>query len=159
MKQPVILYADDMRDDVILFETACRKMKSHIKLQVVDDGQKAIDYLSGNGLYQDRELYPIPQLLLLDLKMPRKSGFETLSFLQDRPGKDDLKILIFSSSQNESDIGRAYDLGTDWYVTKPIDFLELQEFIKVLDLFLNSKRNKIYLLPTYCPPPVQKKMV
>ncbi len=86
MSKGTILLAEDDPNDVILFQRAMERASLSVdSLKVVRDGEKAISYLSGQGLYADRDLYPLPTLLLLDLKMPRKSGPEVLSWIRKQP--------------------------------------------------------------------------
>src|SRR5260221_230755 len=82
--QPAILHVEDDPNDVLLIDLAFRKAGLSPSLQVVHDGEEAIEYLSGRGSYSDRAVFPFPELILLDLKLPRRSGFEVLSWLRDR---------------------------------------------------------------------------
>lgn len=114
-----ILAADDDPQDVMLLEIAIRRSSLNIRLQTVADGEQAIDYLMGRGAYTDREAHPFPKLLLLDLKMPRMTGFEVLSFVRGQSGLRQLPVIIFSSSDDPRDIRKAYDSGANSYLCKP----------------------------------------
>jgi CheY-like chemotaxis protein len=155
MNQQTILCIDDSKDDVVLFQNAHRKAQATFQIQSVEDGQKAIDYISGLNDYSDRQRYPIPDLILLDLKMPRKNGFEVLSFLRRQTeASKNLKCLIFTSSQNESDIRRSYELGANWYIMKPVDYFDLVAVVKAVEQLLTSKNDEeVRKLPNYRPSP------
>ena len=120
-----ILVADDDPDDVLLLRRAFRKANLPVSLRVVTDGEAAIAYLAGDGPYADRDDHPLPALLLLDLKMPRKSGFEVLEWIRSQPGLRRLRIVVLTSSRHSSDIDRAHELGANSYVVKPIVFDDL----------------------------------
>ena len=93
MRTGTILLAEDDPNDVILFQRAMERASlSADSLKAVGDGEKAISYLSGQGIYADRDLYPLPALLLLDLKMPRKSGLEVLEWVRRQPGLKRLQL-------------------------------------------------------------------
>jgi len=137
MKTHFLLAEDDRADAE--FVSLAFKNSGH-ELHVVNDGQHAIDYLSGKGAYADRHKFPLPHVILLDLKMPRIHGFEVLKWLRHQsPG--DLRLLpviIMSSSDEPSDVKAAYALGVNSYLTKPIQWQEFQEQMKALNLFWGS---------------------
>src|SRR5207237_5408569 len=98
---------------------------THIQnqLQVVTDGQEAIHYLRGEGKYADRGLYPLPKLIVMDIKMPRRTGFEVLEAVKgDGKPLRRIPIVIVSASDSPEDINRAYELGANAYMVKPVDF-------------------------------------
>src|SRR6266540_4155927 len=97
-KSNVILMAEDDPNDILLFQLSCERVKLMNPLHNVRDGEEAIGYLSGQAHYADRELYPLPVLLLLDLKMPRKNGFDVLHWLRQQPGLKRLPAVILTSS-------------------------------------------------------------
>jgi CheY-like chemotaxis protein len=140
-EDPVILLAEDREDDVLIMRKALAKTDFPYRLQVVRDGEQAIDYLSGSPPYQDRAKYPLPTLLLLDLKMPRKDGFDVLEWIQGQPELFPLRVVVLSSSHVTPDINRAYALGAHSYLVKPSDlanYLDLTEFIKGFWLQFNK---------------------
>ena len=130
-----ILLVEDEPNDVFLFERAFKKLNLSGNLQIVSDGEAAIAYLTGEGKYADREKYPIPSLILLDLKLPRISGLEILSWLRQQPGLKRLLVVVLSSSKETIDINRAYDLGANSYLVKPVAFGTLVNIVKTLDLY------------------------
>jgi len=129
-----LLVEDDPAD--VEFVSIAFKSSGH-QLLVVSDGQQAIDYLSGKEAYADRHKFPLPQVILLDVKMPRVNGFEFLKWLRHQsPG--DLRLLpviIMSSSDEPSDVKTAYALGVNSYLIKPIQWKEFQDQLKILNVF------------------------
>lgn len=105
--------------------TRFRKARLSHPLVIVRDGQEAVDYLSGNGPYADRFAHPLPALVVLDLKMPRMSGFDVLAWLATKPEFRSLPAVVLSSSADESDIKRARQLGAREYFVKPHSFDDL----------------------------------
>ena len=139
----VILLAEDDPNDVLLIQRALQRSNIVNPLQVVRDGADAVAYLNGDLQYADRERYPLPVLLLMDLKMPRKSGLEVLEWLrQQTGGLRRLPVVVLTSSNQSLDINRAYDLGANSYLVKPAGFDSLLELVKNLDMYwliLNEK--------------------
>lgn len=133
-KNNVILHVEDDPNDVVLVELAFRKAKTDSRLVVVNDGEQAVNYLSGEGDYSDRTVYPAPSLVLLDLKLPRKSGLEVLAWTRSQPQPQirRLPVLMLTSSNQPRDIDAAYDLGVNSYLVKPGDLSVLTELIKTI---------------------------
>jgi CheY-like chemotaxis protein len=117
-----ILLAEDNEDHVLLIKRAFAKANLLNPLQVVNDGQEAIAYLAGEGIYADRSLYPFPGLLLLDLKMPNRDGFDVLKWLRHERRLPQLRIVVLTTSDRVFDMQRAYELGAHSFLTKPVDF-------------------------------------
>ena len=132
---PAILLVEDNPDDVLLLQRAFRKANLMNPVQVVPDGQAAIDYLSGAAPYDDRSRYPIPALVLLDLKLPKRNGHEVLQWIRAQPGLRRLPVAVLTTSRESPDINRAYDLGANSYLAKPVDFDALIEMVKTLQLY------------------------
>ncbi len=130
-----ILLAEDNSTDALMIRRAFRKANLLNPIQVVDDGDKAVAYLSGQGPYADREKCPFPVLLLLDLKLPRRSGLEVLEWLRQQKSLKRLPVVVLTSSKESSDVNRAYDLGANSYLVKPVDFDPLLEMVKALGLY------------------------
>ena len=127
-----ILLVEDNPDDVALFKRAVQKAALDYRLQVVGDGEAAIAYLSGAGVYADRNNHPLPRLVLLDLKLPRKSGHEVLEWLRAQPELRRLPVVVLTTSREISDINRAYDHCVNSYLVKPFSFDGLMEMVRAL---------------------------
>ncbi len=143
MKKPefTILHVDDDPNDLLLLKHACRTASLDFAVESVTDGEAAIAYLSGTEPYSNRQRYPLPSLLLLDLKMPRKTGFEVLSWIREHPRLKRLPVFVFTSSKHQEDVDRAYELGANAYLVKPVGFDRLVEELKALQFWfgLNEK--------------------
>lgn len=135
IEQQTILLAEDDSDQVLLIRRALRKANLMQPLQVVSNGEAAISYLCGEGEYADRERYPLPILVLLDLKMPRKSGFEVLEWLKQQTELRRLPVIVLTTSKERTDVHKAYDLGVNSYLVKPVAFSDLTAMIKLLDAY------------------------
>ena len=130
----VILLAEDRDDDILLVRRSLTKSFITNPLQVVRDGEEAIEYLSGEGKYANRAEFPLPALLLLDLKMPRKDGFEVIKWIRAQPGLNTLPIVVLTSSENMRDVNTAYKLGANSFLVKPMEF----EDFKAMTNFLSQ---------------------
>jgi len=118
-KNKTILVAEDSEGDAFVLQRAFEKAQIDAELHFVADGQDAVDYLLGVGPFTDRKVHPMPRLLLLDLRMPRLSGFDVLGWLQKHPTLKRLPVAVFTSSNIDKDVDRAYDLGANSYIVKP----------------------------------------
>ena len=137
-----ILYAEDDDNDAFLIQRAFKQAEIHNPLVIVPDGNAAIEYLSGTGKYARRGEHPLPCLVLLDLKMPGKSGLEVLEWIRTQPTVSTLPALMLTSSNQESDIRRAYVLGANGYLLKqnrPDEMLVMAKAIR--DYWLTLNRN------------------
>ena len=137
-----ILLVEDDANDVLLIQRAFRNAKLRNPVQVVPHGEEAVAYLAGHGPYADRERYPVPALILLDLKLPRMSGLEVLAWLRQQRGLRRLPVVMLTSSRERVDINRAYDLGANSYLVKPVAFDALLDMVKTVDRYwmdLNEK--------------------
>ena len=130
-----ILHIEDDPNDILLVERAMKKSNSGAQLRAVSDGDMAVTYLKGEGDFAKRELYPLPDLLLLDLKMPRKSGLEVLAWIRKEDPFKLTPVVIFTSSKHDQDINKAYDLGANSYLVKPVGFDALLETIKQIQFY------------------------
>lgn len=135
MIYPPILLVEDSSDDVVLIRRALTKVNLANPLQVVEDGEQAEAYLAGRDAYADRDRFPLPALMLLDLKLPRRSGFEVLAWLRQQPGLRRLPVIVLTSSREPADVQRAYDLGANSYLVKPGPFDALLEMLRGLNLY------------------------
>jgi CheY-like chemotaxis protein len=116
---PIVLVADDCEYDALLMETVFQRAGFVHPLRFVCDGEQAIAYLEGTGSYANRILHPLPSVLLLDLKMPRKDGFQVLAWIRDHPALGRVHVYVLSASGQAEDIRRAYELGARSYLVKP----------------------------------------
>ena len=114
-----ILVGEDNTDDVFLLKHALKKAQFENPVQFVSDGEEVMAYLSGEGKFADRAQHPFPGLLLLDIKMPRLDGLETLALIRNDPRYKRLIVIILTSSDREQDINRAFDLQANSYLLKP----------------------------------------
>ncbi len=114
-----VLYVEDDRDDVFFLEKAFGKAGIKNPVSVAKDGQVAIEYLVGQGPYADRAAYPMPCLILLDLNLPKKNGFEVLEWIRRQPAFCTIPVLILSASNRPGDIHTACALGANAYLIKP----------------------------------------
>ncbi|HVM48481.1 MAG TPA: response regulator [Candidatus Acidoferrum sp.] len=126
----VVLYAEDEETDVLLMRLALKRSGLPCVLMAVSDGAEAIDYLSGNGDFADRARHPLPCLVLLDLKMPRKTGFEVLSWMRQQEQFARLPVIIYTSSGGEDDRERARALGATEYTVKKADVGDMAEWLR-----------------------------
>lgn len=130
-----ILHVEDDPNDVLLIARAFRKAGLSAQIHVVNDGEQALHYLGGNNSFAERERFPLPSLVLLDLKLPRKSGIEVLEWIRSQPGVKRIPVVMLTSSKQSVDINRAYELGVNAYLVKPVNFDGLVDLVKTLDSF------------------------
>lgn len=127
-----VLLVEDSPDDVFFVERAWKKAEISHTLRVAKDGREAIDYLSGKGDFADRKKYPLPILILLDLKLPHFSGLEVLAWMRNAPEFASTRVIMLTSSKEKRDIDEAYRLGAGSYKVKPSDAVELTEFARAV---------------------------
>jgi CheY-like chemotaxis protein len=126
-----ILLVEDEENDATLVKMAFEKNGITNPVQWVNDGLEAVAYLNGNGAYANRELFPFPEVLILDLKMPRMTGLELLAWLREHPEFRVIPTIIMSSSRQDPDVEKAYNLGANSYMIKPSSFEELARVVKL----------------------------
>jgi CheY-like chemotaxis protein len=131
----VILLAEDNSDDVFFMQRAVKACGIAPPLQVATNGQAVIDYLEGTGEYANREQYPIPFLIFLDLKMPHRSGLEVLEWIRQQRQFQTMLVLILTTSREETDVQRAYRLGANSYLVKPPNASQLTELIRLVKAY------------------------
>jgi PAS domain S-box-containing protein len=131
-RKPIILSADDDENAQFLLRRAFDKAGVRASLKEARDGTDVLQYLAGEGAYRDRAQNPWPDLLLLDLKMPRITGFGVLEFIRKNPSLQTFPVVVFSSSDHAEDVRKAYELGCQSYVVKPVEFQKLVDLVRAL---------------------------
>lgn len=131
-----ILLAEDNSDDVWIMQRAVKAAGIACPLQVVENGREAVNYLSGLGKYTDRTKYPLPSLVLLDIKMPYLSGLEVLKWLRTESAAPALLAVFLTSSSDRRDVEAAYRFGANAYLVKPSELAKLTEMLKSMEEFL-----------------------
>jgi CheY-like chemotaxis protein len=134
-----LLYIDDSQDDLFLFQKACSQAEVSFHLQSVDSGKAGIDYLQGARDYSDRSKFPIPDLVLLDLKMPPPDGFDVLRWIRNDPQFEPLCVCVFSSSFQYEDIRTVYVQRANCFLTKPATLERLTSVAAALDRCLSGE--------------------
>jgi CheY-like chemotaxis protein len=129
MNMAPILLVEDSEDNVFLVRHAMRKAGVTTPLEVVTSGEQALEYLGGSNGYSDWKQFPLPVIVLLDLKMPGMSGFDVLKWIRQRPGLKALRVAMLTSSDMPSEIKLAHDLGANIFLTKPV---QLERLIQIM---------------------------
>jgi CheY-like chemotaxis protein len=135
MNGKIILLVEDDPNDVMLIQRAFQKAGLRNCLRIARDGEEAIEYLSGSGAFADRERFPSPFLMLLDLKMPGTDGFEVLKWARGEPELKRLLKVVLTSSNLQSDVDKAYELGANSYLVKPVEFNEMVNLIQRFEAY------------------------
>ena len=130
LRDSAILLVEDDEADIFLLRRAFRNARIANPLIEVRDGQAAIQYLSGEGDYAERTRYPIPFMVLLDLRLPKLSGFEVIAWMRDQPQLANLVVVVLTASDHVPDVTKARDLGANSYLVKPGNFEELVQMVK-----------------------------
>jgi CheY-like chemotaxis protein len=130
--QALILLVEDDDNSVFLLRHALAKAGVSSSLQVLGTGEDAIAYLAGTERFSDWHKFPLPSIVLLDLKLPGISGFEVLKFIRQHPGLKPLRVAMLTSSDLDQDIKTAYELGANIFLTKPVQLEKLIEMMKML---------------------------
>ena len=130
LRDSAILLVEDDEADILLLRRAFRNARIANPVIEVRDGQAAIQYLSEEGDYADRTRYPIPFLILLDLRLPKLSGFEVIAWMREQPQLAHLIVVVLTASDHVPDVTKARDLGANSYLVKPGNFEELVEMVK-----------------------------
>ncbi len=130
--KPVVLLVDDSENDLLLLRRALKKADFNFPLREVQNGTEAIAYLAGEGPYGDRAQFPLPAVMLLDLNMPMKNGFEVLTWLRAQPQLKRLIVVVLTASMRDEDVEKAYDHGANWFVVKPSEMENLIAIVRAL---------------------------
>ncbi len=148
-----ILLVEDDLGDILLTKLAFREAGFQNKLIVVGDGQQALDYIYHRGVYTDIEKYPRPDLILLDINMPKINGFEVLKIIKSDNDSKSIPVIMLTSSRSENDIAKCYQDGATSYISKPLDYKDFVETVKLFNFYwgetnrLPSKKTKISVSP------------
>ena len=154
--KPTILLVEDNPSDCIVMGAALEAAGLNHSLQLVGDGEEAINYLAGEGEFADRLRFPFPRLVLLDLGLPKKTGFEVLEWIGQLPFPAQFDVVVISASTAHEDLTRAYDLGARSFIVKPENPEALVELVKPLDGYLHRRDGDILPLnPTIVAPLVE----
>ena len=135
MNSKTILLVEDNEDDAFFMRQALLDAGIVNPLQHVEDGQQAIDYLSGNGVYAERLKFPFPMVVFLDLKLPLKTGHEVLAWIRSRPEFEELVVIVLTSSSETQDMKKSYKLGANSFVVKPPTSRQLLELAEAFKLW------------------------
>jgi len=130
-----ILIADDDEDDRLLMREALEENNLLNNFYFVENGEELMDYLYHRGIYQDSQTFPRPNIILLDLNMPKKDGREALKEIKADPNFRSIPIIVLTTSQAEEDILRSYDLGVNSFITKPVTFDLLVNIMKTFSQY------------------------
>lgn len=142
-ERATVLHVDDDPNDTALLQAATLKACVNFDLENVEDGDKAIAYLNGVDKYADRTRYRLPSMVLLDLKMPRATGFEILKWIRQHPTFKRLTVIVLSGSESQEDITHAYDAGADSYLIKPLGFEALVKLVHRINEIWMQARGKL----------------
>jgi CheY-like chemotaxis protein len=134
-QKAAILLVEDRADDVALVRRAFGQLNLRNPFHVVTDGEAALAYVLGEGKYADRFEFPLPDIMLLDLKLPRMDGFDLLMQIRRRPELNPMRIIVLTSSEDIYDVNRAYSLGANSFLVKPNDFNDFTTLIRTLSAF------------------------
>jgi CheY-like chemotaxis protein len=131
-RNQVVLLVDDSENDLFLTRAAFKEAGFNSSLHEVHNGEEAIAYLKGEGAYSDRHTFPRPAVMLLDLNMPLKSGFDVLAWVRTQPDLKRMPVIVLSASMRSEDIERAFELGANSFLVKPGAIGDLIEMIRCL---------------------------
>ena len=138
MSARTVLNVEDSQDDAMLLQNACKVGQAGFRLQAVPNARQAMAYLQGEGPYADRAQYPLPGLILLDLKLPRISGLDLLAWIRQQPHWRELPIVVCSGSVHNADLEQARQLGANEFFVKTGGFQYLVQFAKAIDQSLRD---------------------
>lgn len=135
-KRTIVIIAEDDPDDRLLIQDALREATSHkVEVRFVLDGAEMLDYLYHRGMYRDGQKSPAPELVLLDINMPKKSGLEVLEEIKKDPALRTIPVVLLTTSRAPEHIARSYELGGSGFVTKPSSFSELVDLMRSIERY------------------------
>ena len=135
MPDKIILLVEDNEDDVLLTKRAFQKNNVKNELVVVSDGREALDWLFGEGEHAGRDTTNLPELILLDVNMPRVGGLEVLERIRADARTEFVPVVMLTSSKQEEDLIRSYELGANSYVRKPVAFENFVDAVRTLGVY------------------------
>jgi CheY-like chemotaxis protein len=135
MPSKTILLVEDDEDDAFIFRRALKESRIANPLSIAVNGKQAVDYLAGNGEYSDRERFPLPFIIFLDLKLPYLGGFDVLRWIRRQPELEPVVVVVLTSSDEERDHTTAYELGARSYIVKPPDREQLLNLFRSLESY------------------------
>jgi len=141
-RNQTLLIVEDDDNDFLFLERALTMENVGAQIHRACDGSEAIDYLSGEDNFANRDARPLPNLIVLDLKMPGTSGFEVLEWVREQPDFQTLPIIVFSSSEEPADVEKAYNLGANAYLVKPTSYLAYSDVVGTLKQYLSNGCNE-----------------
>jgi CheY-like chemotaxis protein len=150
----LILLVDDNQDDLVLIRRAFERAGLREKIRSLPSGMEALAYLRGDYPYADRSSYPVPDLILLDIKMPGTDGFEVLRWIRQQQQFSELCVVMLTSSDEIRDVNRAYQMGANSFLVKPLDFGNAAELWRSLERLL-AARQKATSVPSRFNPNVE----
>lgn len=130
-----ILLVEDEEAHAELTKRAIRKAGNANRIDIVSDGEKALDYLTNRGKYADTDRYPLPGLILLDIKLPGMDGIEVLKSIKEDDKLKKIPVIMLTTSEREEDISKAYNYYANSYLTKPVGYKEFEEKVKQIDFY------------------------
>jgi two-component system response regulator len=145
MSEPVILLVEDNPNDEALTLRALKKSGVGNRVVVTRDGPEALDYLFGRGAFADKDPRELPQVVLLDLNLPKLGGLDVLRVIRAEALTKRLPVVILTSSKEDRDLHSGYSLGTNSYVVKPVDFTQFAEAVRQVGLYWLIVNQPAYL--------------
>jgi CheY-like chemotaxis protein len=140
IEKQAILLVDDSENDLFIMRKAFEKAQFNHPVYEVYNGVEAISFLRGDPPYNDREKYPLPTVMIMDLNMPKQNGFDVLGWLKLQPGLKRLPVMLMTASVRSEDVDKAFDLGANAFLVKPSTLAGLTDMIRCLHGWIQSNR-------------------
>lgn len=129
-EKPFVVLIEDNDDDVALIQRVFNRAQITAVIDVITDGADALDYFKGTGRYAGRDITQQPKFVMLDLKLPRIDGLQILSHLKENPQTRNLPVIVLTSSSEERDLMKSYELGVNSYIRKPVNYTEFAQTVE-----------------------------